>query len=351
MSRTEYVADDSLAKGGSPMLSVIVPVYNEASVLPEFHRRLSRVLAEIDGTAEVIYVNDGSSDKTGEYLESLIDEDPIVSVLTLSRNFGKEIAMTAGLDYCDGQAVVVIDADLQDPPELIPKMLELWRKGYDVVYAKRQKRRGETRAKRATARYFYRVMRALSAIDIPENVGDFRLLSKRAVNALRQLRERHRFMKGLFAWIGYRQTAILYKRDPRYAGESKWNYWRLWNFAIEGITSFTTAPLKVASYIGLVTSLSAFIYAVWVVFKTVVWGEPVSGYPSIMVVMLFLGGIELMTLGVIGEYLGRTFDEAKRRPLYLIDSFKSNAMGQCRARVTRPQRKACMDKGENARHV
>jgi glycosyltransferase involved in cell wall biosynthesis len=303
------------------MLSVVAPVYNEESVLPEFHRRTIAVLEAIGETAEIVYVNDGSRDGTLALLHALAEDDPRVSLLNLSRNFGKEIALSAGLDYSRGEAVVVIDADLQDPPELIPTLIERWREGYDVVYATRVARDGETFAKKLTAKYFYRVIRALSPVEIPTDTGDFRLLSRRAVDALGRLRERHRFMKGLFAWIGYPQASVPYQRDPRFAGETKWSYWKLWNLAIEGITSFTTGPLKVASYVGLITATIAFLYAIWIIYKTLAWGEPVTGYPSLMVVILFLGGVQLTTLGIIGEYLGRMFNETKRRPLYLVETY------------------------------
>ncbi|HWQ95668.1 MAG TPA: glycosyltransferase family 2 protein, partial [Gammaproteobacteria bacterium] len=270
---------------------------------------------------EIVFVNDGSTDNTPEVLYRLREQDPRVAVVELSRNFGKEIALTAGLDHAQGEAVVVIDADLQDPPELIPELIKQWREGYDVVYATRVARDGETYLKKATASAFYRLIQNVSRVKIPADTGDFRLLSRRAVDALKQLREQHRFMKGLFSWIGYPQKSVPYRRDPRFAGETKWNYWRLWNLALEGITSFTIAPLKLASYIGVLTSLAAFIYAVRVIYKTLVYGDPVQGYPSLMVVVLFLGGIQLLTLGVIGEYLGRMFDETKGRPLYFTKAY------------------------------
>ena len=300
-------------------LSVIVPAYNEEEVLPEFHRRLTAVLKNIEGHCEILYINDGSNDNT---LKAINDfQDPRVAIIDLSRNFGKEIAMTAGLDHARGQAVIVIDADLQDPPELIPKFIEKWQEGYDVVYAKRTSRDGETFIKKATAKLFYRLIQGVSRVKIPANTGDYRLLSRRAVDALKQLRETHRFMKGLFAWIGYPQVAVEYRRDPRFAGSTKWNYWQLWNFALEGITSFTINPLKIATYLGLMTSLGSFTYGLFVIYKTLAFGDPVRGYPSLMVVILFLGGVQLMSLGVIGEYLGRMFNETKQRPLYLINSF------------------------------
>ena len=307
--------------GQYQLLSVIVPAYNEAEVLPEFHRRLSQTLRGLDLNSEIIYVNDGSQDATADILYSLRNVDPSVAIIDLSRNFGKEIAMTAGLDHTSGDAVVVIDADLQDPPELIPELVKYWREGYDDVYARRSSRDGENFIKRATAHLFYRLLRALSNIDIPPDTGDFRLLSRRAVDSLKQLREQHRFMKGLFNWVGFERKEILYKRDPRSAGTTKWNYWRLWNFALEGITSHTTIPLRFASYLGFVVALFAFIYALFMVYDKLVHGNPVAGYPSLLVTMLFLGGVQLITLGVIGEYLGRMFDESKNRPLYFVKKF------------------------------
>jgi len=304
-------------QGGT--LSIVVPAYNEAEVLPEFHRRLKAVLDTINMQGEILYVNDGSHDNTLEVIGNF--QDPRVAVIDLSRNFGKEIALTAGLDHASGDAVVVIDADLQDPPELIPQLIEKWQEGYDTVYARRMSRDGETFLKKTTAKLFYRFIQGINRVKIPSDTGDFRLLSRRAVEALRQLRESHRFMKGLFAWIGYPQTAVNYRRDPRFAGQTKWSYWQLWNFALEGITSFTITPLKIATYFGLTTSVCSFLYALFIIYKTLVYGDPVQGYPSLMVVILFLGGIQLMSLGVIGEYLGRMFNETKRRPLYFINSF------------------------------
>jgi polyisoprenyl-phosphate glycosyltransferase len=309
-------------------LSVVVPVYNEEEVLPEFHRRLSAALASMPLEHEIIYVNDGSIDATLAVLGELKRKDAGVAIVDLSRNFGKEIALTAGLDYSTGDAVVIIDADLQDPPELIPQLVSGWREGNDVVYAKRTAREGETFLKKATAKVFYRVIQSVSRFKIPEDTGDFRLLSRRAVDALKQLREQHRFMKGLFAWIGYPQKAVPYRRDPRFAGETKYSYWRLWNFALEGITSFTIAPLKLATYFGLLASIAAFVYGSVIIVKTLLYGNPVPGYPSLMVIVLFLGGVQLMAIGIIGEYLGRMFDETKGRPLYLINAYSPAAVGQ-----------------------
>jgi glycosyltransferase involved in cell wall biosynthesis len=304
-------------------ISVVVPVFNEQEVLPEFHRRLSDVLKKLPFRHEIIYINDGSRDGSLDIMMALRQTDPGVVILDLSRNFGKEIAMTAGLDHACGDAVIVIDADLQDPPELIPELIKRWREGYDVVCAKRTTRDGETWFKKATATLFYRLIQRVSRVRIPEDVGDFRLLSRRAVDALGKLREQHRFMKGLFAWIGFRQIAVPYRRDPRFAGETKWNYWKLWNFALEGITSFTVAPLKIAMYSGSLIAALAFFYAIIIIGKTILFGDPVKGYPSLIVVVLFLGGVQLVCMGILGEYVGRMFNETKGRPLYFINETPS----------------------------
>jgi polyisoprenyl-phosphate glycosyltransferase len=309
-------------------ISIVVPAYNEEDVLEEFHNRLSSVLSSQPYKAEILYVNDGSRDNTMEILYKLKEKDPRVGIIDLSRNFGKEIAMSAGLDKAIGDAVILIDADLQDPPEVIPELINKWQTGYDVVYAKRIARDGETQLKKATAFLFYRIMRMFSKVEIPADTGDFRILSRRALNSLKRLREQHRFMKGLFSWIGYKQTSIPYKRDARYAGQTKWNYWKLWNFALEGITSFTIAPLKVASYTGIAVALASFFFALFIIFKTLIYGDPVHGYPSLIVVILFLGGIQLISLGVIGEYLGRTFNEVKDRPLYFLKGDVPSALSE-----------------------
>ena len=303
----------------APTLSVIVPAFNEAEVLRAFHARLDRVMRSLGESWELIFVNDGSRDGTLAIMEELHRANPHVAVVNLSRNFGKEIAITAGIDHAAGQAVIIIDADLQDPPELIPDLVASWRQGFDTVYAQRRQRDGETWLKKATARGFYRLMQHLGQVQLPPNTGDFRLISRRVVDALTQLRERHRFMKGLFAWVGFPSKAIPYDRAPRQAGRSKWNYWKLWNFAIEGITGFTVMPLKLATYLGLVVGLLAALYLAVVVAKTLLFGNPVAGYPSLMAVVLFMGGAQLVTLGVIGEYLGRIFNETKQRPLYFVE--------------------------------
>ena len=303
-------------------LSIVIPAFNEQEALPEFHRRLSAVIDDLDMPTQVIYVNDGSTDGTLDVINALLVRDARVVLLDLSRNFGKEIALTAGLDHAASDAVILIDADLQDPPELIPELIRQWRAGYDVVYAKRTGREGEGLVKKTTAYLFYRLIQRVSCVKIPEDTGDYRLLSKRAVDALGQLREQHRFMKGLFAWIGYPQKAVPYRRAPRFAGATKWNYWNLWNFALEGITSFTIGPLKIATYVGLISALWALAYGAYMTLRTLFYGNPVPGYPSLLVVVLFLGGMQLLSIGIIGEYLGRMFDEAKKRPLYFLKSHR-----------------------------
>lgn len=310
--------EDAVAR---TLLSLVIPVYNEEEVLAELHHRLADALRHLPVQVEMLFVNDGSADNTLKKLEELRQGDPRIAILDLSRNFGKEIAMSAGIDYARGDGVVIMDADLQDPPELIPQLFAEWQNGFDVVYARRVERKGESWLKRATAYLFYRFMRRFTSVPLPEDTGDFRLLSRRAVESLKELKEHHRFMKGLFAWIGYPQKAVLFHRDPRFTGVSKWNYLRLWNFAIEGITSFTIAPLKISTYLGLITAVSALIYALVVIVKTLIFGDPVKGYPSLMVVILFLGGVQLLSLGIMGEYLGRMFNETKRRPLYIVQGY------------------------------
>lgn len=310
-----------MADLSAQLLSVVVPAYNEQEVLPEFHRRLDEVLGGVPMAVEIVYVNDGSEDDTLSLLRDMHQKDERVAIVDLSRNYGKEIALSAGLRQACGDAVIVIDADLQDPPELIPKLIDQWKQGYDVVFAQRSRREGETWLKKTTASAFYRLMRRVGHVKLPRDTGDYRLLSRRAVNALNSLEEQHRFMKGLFTWIGFRQIAVPYDRDPRYAGKTKWNYWKLWNFAIEGVTSFTIAPLKFATYLGLLTAFGAFVFAIYTIIKTLIFGNPVPGYPSIIVIMLFLGGVQLMAIGVLGEYVGRIFTEAKRRPLYFLNEY------------------------------
>ena len=314
-------------------LTVVVAAYNEADALPLLHPRIVAALAGlapagVDG--RVLYVDDGSRDGTWALLQSLSAADPRVGAMRLSRNFGKELALTAGLDHVEGGAALILDADGQDPPELIPQFVAKWREGYDDVHGTRIEREGEGWLKRSSAHAFYRVIGRLSKTPIPADTGDFRLLSERSLAALRQLRERHRFMKGLFGWVGFRHVAIPYHRESRVAGTSKFNLWKLWNFALEGITSFSTAPLRLATYLGLATAAVAFAYALWIIAKAMLWGDPVAGWPTMMAVILFLGGVQLIALGLIGEYLGRLYDESKQRPLYLIES-RLPAAGVCSA--------------------
>lgn len=302
-------------------LTVVVPLFNEESVLPLFHARLESVLAHIRHDWEIIYVDDGSTDQSPAILQHLKAANARVGVARFTRNFGKEEAMTAGLTLAGGDAVILIDADLQDPPELIPAMLDAWLAGADVVNMRRLQRNGESWLKKATAHAFYRVINRLSEVPVPEDVGDFRLLSRRAVDALNQLEERNRFMKGLFAWIGYRTVTLDYNRDARVAGKSKWQYWRLWNFALEGITGFSVAPLKIATYLGSACAGITFLYAAYFLLKTLLVGESVRGFPTLIVTVMILGGLQLMAIGIIGEYLGRLFIESKRRPLYLLEEY------------------------------
>lgn len=304
------------------LISIVVPAYNEEAVIESFYERMCSLMDELPGYRfELVFVNDGSRDNTQQLIDSFVAKDSRVACVDLSRNFGKEIAMTAGFDHALGDAVIVIDADLQDPPELIHEFIKEWNNGYDIVYARRTHRDGETWFKKFTAAGFYRVMDKLSRVSIPRDTGDYRLMSRRSVDALLQLREHHRFMKGLFAWIGFPSKAIDYRRDQRAAGYTKFNYWKLWNFAIEGITSFTTAPLKIATYFGSLISLISFVVGGWIVVRTLLWGDPVAGYPSLIVTILFLGGVQLFCIGVLGEYLGRIFGESKQRPLYLVQKY------------------------------
>jgi glycosyltransferase involved in cell wall biosynthesis len=318
------------APDAMPSISVVAPAYNEQEVLGEFHQRVTDVLTKLGCEYEIVLVNDGSRDNTLALMHALRERDAHVTVVDLSRNFGKEIALSAGLDHTKGDVVVILDSDLQDPPELIPEMLASWRQGYDVVYGVRTQRDGETWFKKLTAKYFYRLIKKVSRVDIPKDTGDFRLMTRRAVDAVSKLREEHRFMKGLFAWIGFPSTPIFYRRDPRAAGTTSWNYWNLWNFALEGITSFTVAPLKVATYVGLGVATLALLYAAFVVWKAIMFSDPVQGYPSLMAAMLFLGGVQLISIGLLGEYVGRIFNEVKQRPLYLVNRLLDSELRDAR---------------------
>lgn len=304
------------------LITILVPAYNEQEVLHLLYDRLVKLMNENTGyDFEILLVNDGSKDKTFEIMQELREKDKRFCYLNLSRNFGKETAMIAGLDYCNGDAVVIIDADLQDPPELIPEMIKYWEEGYDDVYAKRKSREGETWLKKFTSKMYYKVLQGLTRIEIQKDTGDFRLLDRRCVEALKSMRENQRYTKGLFSIIGYNKKEILYDRDPRAAGQTKWNYGKLIDLSIDGITSFTTSPLRWAAILGIMISGVAFIYMIYIIIKTLATGIDVPGYASLMVVILFLGGIQLIFLGIIGEYLGRTFNESKHRPLYFIERY------------------------------
>ncbi len=303
-------------------ITIVIPAYNEAPVLEELYDRLAN-LAQNNHRYKFIFlfVNDGSRDDTLSIIETLSRADPRIAYLSLSRNFGKEAAMIAGLDHTSGEATVIIDADLQDPPELIPQMITFWEQGYDDVYARRTSRAGESWLKKLTSQAFYNVLQRSTQITIQKDTGDFRLLDKRCIAALTQMRESQRYTKGMYSWVGFKKKEILYARDPRAAGKTKWNYLKLLDLAIEGITSFTTAPLRFSSLLGIVISFLAFIYIVIILIRTLLYGTDVAGYPSIMATVLFLGGMQLLSLGIIGEYIARIFNESKQRPIYFVETF------------------------------
>ncbi len=303
-------------------VSILIPAYNEEEVLYTLYDRLENVMNKLsDYEFEVLLINDGSKDNTLNILRELRKKDDRICYINLSRNYGKETAMIAGLDYVTGDCCIILDADLQDPPELIEDMLKYWEQGYDDVYAKRRSRAGESFMKKFTSSLFYKTLQRSTRIPIQKNTGDFRLLDRRCVDALRKFRESERYTKGMFSWIGFNKKEILFDRDPRVAGTTKWNYWKLIDLAIEGITSFTTKPLRISSFLGIIISLCAFIYIVIIIARTLIMGEAVKGYPSIMAVILFLGGVQLLSLGIIGEYIGRIFNETKRRPLYFVEEY------------------------------
>ncbi|MGV9002159.1 MAG: glycosyltransferase family 2 protein [Candidatus Saccharimonadaceae bacterium] len=303
-------------------ISILIPAYNEEPVLDKLFTRLANLANDTkDYNFEFLFINDGSKDETLNIIKGYAEKDDRVSFLNLSRNFGKEIGMIAGLDHVMGDATVIIDADLQDPPELIPEMIKLWEEGYDDVYAKRRSREGETWFKKFTSKTYYKTLQSVTRIPIQEDTGDFRLLDRRVVEALKQFRESQRNTKAMFSWVGFHKKEILYDRDPRAAGETKWNYVKLVELAIDGITSFTIAPLRIATYAGIVVSVLTFLYLLYLVIRTIFFGTDLAGYPSMMAVILFLGGVQLLSLGIIGEYVGRIFNETKQRPLYLIEEY------------------------------
>jgi glycosyltransferase involved in cell wall biosynthesis len=307
-----------LIESAPVVLSLVVPAHNEAEALPHFFKRVLPILDHLGVPYEIVFVDDGSRDGTAEMVLAHRLSCPQVRLIKLSRNFGKEAALTAGLEHATGSAVIPIDADLQDPPELIPEMVRLWREGNEVVLGKRRDRSSDHPAKRLSAQAFYRVMARMTHVPIPENCGDFRLMDRRVVDALRAFPERARFMKGLMAACGFKTTQIEYDRPERTAGETKFNAWRLWNFALDGITSFTTLPLRVWTYIGMAVAFMAFAYAGWTIAKTLIWGVVTPGYATLLTVMLLVGGIQLVGIGILGEYIGRIFAETKRRPIYIV---------------------------------
>ena len=304
------------------LISILIPAYNEQEVLGLLFERLGK-LAEYNKNYdfEFFFVNDGSRDNTYEIIRKQSEHDERVGYINLSRNFGKETAMLAGFDHVRGDAMVIIDADLQDPPELIPQMIEHWEQGYDDVFARRKSRAGESWLKKQTSRWYYKILQNSTRIPIQIDTGDFRLLDRRCIEALKQFRESERYTKGMFSWIGYKKKEILYDRDPRAAGETKWNYTKLINLAIDGITSFTTAPLRITTYIGTLVSLVAFIYIAYLLIRPLFGVPTVPGYASTLAVILFLGGVQLLSLGIIGEYIGRIFNETKQRPLYFVEEY------------------------------
>jgi len=306
------------------LLSILIPAYNERDCIQLLYERLLAVLENISCKAELVFVNDGSTDDTLICIQQLQEKDDRIAYVDLSRNFGKEAAICAGIDYIQGDALAIIDADLQEPPELLPVMLNEIENGYDDVYACRTKRRGETWLKKWSAKQYYRLLGILSDVAIQENTGDFRMLSRKAIDALRKFQEKERNMKGLFSYLGFRKKRIFYEREPRVAGNTKWNYFSLFNLAIKGWTSFSVIPLRIISFTGVTISLAAFVYLIKVFVKAVFWGDPIAGYPSLMCVILFLGGIILLALGIIGEYLGIIYNESKKRPLYFVNEYRKS---------------------------
>jgi polyisoprenyl-phosphate glycosyltransferase len=300
------------------LISVVIPMHNEANNLAKLFSRLCPALESICSDWEIVCINDGSKDETLSTLIEYRSRDSRICIVDFSRNFGKEVALTAGLDHASGDVVIPLDADLQHPPELIPEMIARWREGYEIVAAAHRRREGESWLRRFAARRFYRLIGHISSVPIPDDVGDFRLLSRPVVEAVKRLPERTRFMKGLFAWVGFRQTTIYFDRELRHDGASTWNYWKLWNLALDGIFAFSSVPLKVWSYIGIAVAGSSLLYATYLVFHTIVVGKDVPGYASLIIGILFLGGIQLISLGVLGEYLARVYEEVKGRPLYIV---------------------------------
>lgn len=304
------------------LITALIPAYNEEECIYELYNRVTSVLKNLKNyDYEILIINDGSKDNTLFILEELHNQDNHVQYVNLARNYGKETAMAAGFDYAKGDVVVILDADLQDPPELIPDMLIHYEEGYDDVYGRRKSRKGETWLKKTTSKLFYILLQKSTRVNILKDTGDFRILSRRALEALKKYKEHNRYTKGFFALIGLKKKEFLYDRNPRIAGKTKWNYFSLLNLAIEGITSFSTFPLRLSSILGFVTALVGFIYILFLVIKTLIFGADIKGYPTLLSIIIFLGGIQLLSLGVIGEYLGRIFNEVKQRPLYLVEKY------------------------------
>lgn len=303
-------------------ISIIIPAYNEEESLPILYERLTKLMENLNNyDFEVLFVNDGSKDKTIEIIKELREKDERICYVDFARNFGKEIAMIAGLDYATGDCVIFMDADLQDPPELVPELVKYWEEGYDDVYAKRKSRKGETWLKKFTSKMYYKVLQHVTRVEIQEDTGDFRLLDRRCVNALKKLRESQRNTKSMFSWIGYKKKEVLYDRDPRVAGSTKWNYGKLMDLAIDGITSLTTSPLRISTFIAIPTFIVLFGYFVYVIAKCFVVDQPIQAYQSIILLILFFSGIQILLFGIVGEYLGRIFNETKNRPLYLVNEY------------------------------
>ena len=303
-------------------ITIIIPAYNEEESLPPLYERLEKLMHSMEHYEfEILFVNDGSKDNTINLIKEYREKDSRICYVDFSRNFGKEIAMIAGLDYATGDCVIFMDADLQDPPELIPELVKYWEEGYDDVYAKRSSRKGETWLKKFTSKMYYRVLQHLTSVPIQEDTGDFRLLDRRCVNALKKMRESQRNSKSMFSWIGYKKKEVLYDRDPRIAGKTKWNYKKLVDLAIDGITSFTTSPLRISTYISIPTFVVLFIYFVYVIAKCIVTSTMIQAYQAIILLILFFSGVQILLIGIIGEYLGRIFNESKNRPLYLVNEY------------------------------
>ncbi len=300
-------------------ISIIIPAYNEEESLPLLYDRLNKVISNLENYEfEMLFINDGSKDNTLKIIKELREKDARVSYVDFSRNFGKEVAMIAGLDYAKGDCVIFIDADLQDPPELIPELIKYWEEGYDDVYARRKSRKGETFLKKFTSKMYYKVLQSLTRVEIQKDTGDFRLLDRRCVNALKQLRETQRCSKSMFSWIGYNKKEVLFDRDPRIAGTTKWNYKKLMDLAIDGITSFTTSPLRISTYLSIPTFLALIVYFIYVIIKCITQSVAIQAFQAIILLVLFFAGIQIMLFGIMGEYLGRIFNETKNRPLYFI---------------------------------